>query len=81
MVVVALFQEGEVGGLGKIGLVVQEVEDAHRLPAQHVDDGLEERERERDITQQITFRDQCAEFPLHPRDMYTFLKGLLQDGL
>ena len=46
MVVVALFQEGEFGGLGKIGLVVQEVEDAHRLPAQHVDDGLEERERE-----------------------------------
>jgi hypothetical protein len=40
MVVVALLQKGEVGGLGEVGLVVQQVEDAHWLPAQHVDDGL-----------------------------------------
>ena len=60
MVVVALFQEGEVGGLGKIGLVVQEVEDAHRLPAQHVDDGLEERERERHDSANNIQRSMCG---------------------
>ena len=40
VVVVALLQEGQVCGLGEVGLVVQEVEDADGLLGHDVEDGL-----------------------------------------
>ena len=40
VVVVALLQEREVGGLREVGLVVEQVEDADRLLGQHVEDRL-----------------------------------------
>ena len=40
VVVVTLLQEGQIAGTGEVGLVVQQVEDAHGLAADHVDHGL-----------------------------------------
>ena len=47
VIVVTLLQEREVGGLGEVGLVVEQVKNSDRLFSQHVKDGLVVREADR----------------------------------
>lgn len=39
MVVVALLQEGDIGGFRKVGLIIKQVEDANGFLREQMDDG------------------------------------------